>query len=90
MIDLFKKISFLEGISYLSLFLISMPMKYLMGNEILMKPIGYAHGFLFVAYVILAFMIKDDMKWNLKTLGIVLIASLIPFGTFWINKKYFD
>jgi hypothetical protein len=28
------------------------------------------------------------MKWNLKTLGIVMIASILPFGTFYIDKKY--
>jgi integral membrane protein len=43
---------------------------------------------LFIGYVILAFLLKSSYKWNNKTFLIVLIASLIPFGTFYIDKKY--
>jgi integral membrane protein len=47
------------------------------------------HGVLFIAYIILAFLIKSEMKWNIKTLAIVLIASVLPFGTFYIEGRYF-
>jgi len=46
------------------------------------------HGILFVAYIALAFLFKEQFKWNLKEFAIVLIASLIPFGTFYIDRKY--
>ena len=62
MIKAFKTISFLEGVSYLALFFIAMPLKYGMGNEILMQPVGMGHGFLFIAYVIMAILIKGQMK----------------------------
>lgn len=52
------------------------------------KVIGMAHGFLFIAYVVMAIMMKSPMKWNNKTVGIVLLCSIIPFGTFWMDKKY--
>jgi integral membrane protein len=39
-------------------------------------------------YIILAAMLKKEMNWNNKTLGIVLLASILPFGTFYIDKKY--
>ena len=50
--------------------------------------LGMPHGILFMLYVVLAFVIKPEMKWNNKTFGIVLLASIIPFGTFYIDRKY--
>ena len=50
--------------------------------------IGYAHGFLFIAYVILAVLFCIEKKWSLKRFIILFIASLLPFGTFYIDKKY--
>lgn len=53
------------------------------------KVIGMAHGALFLAYVVFAIFLKITHNWSLKKLGIVLICSIIPFGTFWADKKYF-
>lgn len=46
------------------------------------------HGILFMAYIFLAIIIKQKMNWDAKTMIIVLIASVIPFGTFYVDKKY--
>jgi integral membrane protein len=46
------------------------------------------HGFLFLVYIVLAIMVGQELKWKTKTLLIVLVASIIPFGTFYIEKKY--
>lgn len=88
MIQFFRSISFLEGLSLLLLLFIAMPLKYIWGNPEYVRVIGMAHGLLFVAYVILAIMHKFELNWKIKTLGIVLIASIIPFGTFYVDKKY--
>jgi integral membrane protein len=47
-----------------------------------------AHGLLFIAYIIFAIMTKFKLNWKIETLFIVFIASIIPFGTFYIDKKY--
>ncbi|MDO4728244.1 MAG: DUF3817 domain-containing protein [Bacteroidota bacterium] len=90
MLKVFKLVAFLEGISYLALFGNMLFIKH--NNPDLYKtllfPIGMSHGLLFIAYVVLAFLIKDEMKWNGKDFFLVLLASLIPFGTFWMEKKY--
>jgi len=84
----FKIVALLEGISYLALLFVGVPLKYMAGNEVLVKSLGMPHGLLFVGYVIMAFLIKDEMKWDAKTLAIVLVCSILPFGTFWMDKKY--
>jgi len=84
----FRIVSYLEGISYILLIGIGVPMKYFMQDPTLVKAVGMPHGLLFVAYVVLAFYVKDIFKWNTKTFLWVLAASFIPFGTFYIDKKY--
>ena len=88
MLKTFRLTAILEGISYLMLFGIGMPLKYMADIP---KPniyIGYAHGFLFMAYVVLAIVVCYEKSWGLKRFIILFIASLLPFGTFYIDKKY--
>ena len=81
-------ISILEGLSYILLLFIAVPIKYFGENEIFVKTLGMPHGILFIGYIILAIMIKYELEWKSKTFLIVLVASVIPFGTFYIDKKY--
>jgi len=84
----FRVVSILEGISYLLLLFIAVPIKYFANDPTYVKMLGMPHGLLFVAYVVLAFLLKSDLNWNSKTFWTILIASVIPFGTFYIDKKY--
>lgn len=86
--NIFRIISFLEGVSYLLLLLIAVPIKYFQGDASYVKILGMPHGILFMLYIVLAIVLTKQMKWNLKSLGIVLLASILPFGTFYVDKKY--
>ncbi len=88
MLKTFKIIALLEGISYLLLLFVAVPFKYIGGNDILVRSLGMPHGILFISYVIIAFMLKDEMQWNKKTFWTILVASVLPFGTFYIDRKY--
>ncbi len=88
MLKTFRLTALLEGISYLLLFGIGMPLKRLGDIPEPNIYIGYAHGFLFITFVILAAMVCWEKKWGLKHFIIFFIASLLPFGTFYIDKKY--
>lgn len=92
MIKTFKTIAILEGISYLCLFFNMLVIKKLDLTlyKTILYPLGMSHGVLFIGYIILAFLLKNPLKWNNQTFGIVLIASLLPFGTFYIDKKYLN
>lgn len=84
----FRVVSFLEGTSYLLLLFVAVPIKYWMNDPQYVKLLGMPHGLLFVGYIVLAFLLKPEMKWNIKKFGIVLLASIIPFGTLYVDKKY--
>jgi integral membrane protein len=83
-----KIIALLEGISFLVLLLIAMPLKYLANEPWLTKQVGMAHGVLFVLYVILVIEVKLALDWPFKKMLIAMGASIIPFGTFYINDKF--
>lgn len=66
-----------------------MPLKYMMGMP---KPnyfVGMAHGLLFISYVILLALVAFQDKWSLKKTALAFLASFIPFGTFYADKKLF-
>ena len=78
----------MEGVSYLLLFALSMPLKYWAGIREPNIYIGYVHGFLFLAYIVLAVVLWQERKWSLKTLFWILLASLLPFGTFYLDSRF--
>ena len=84
----FRIVAFLEGISYILLMTVGLYSKYQLNNESYVKLLGMPHGLLFVSYLILAFLIKADEQWKGKDFGIILLASILPFGTFYIDWKY--
>ena len=88
MLKIFKIIAPVEGISALLLFFFAMPMKYIFNEPIYVKHVGMAHGILFTIYIIFATILKFSEKWNLKKYIIICLASIPPFGTFYIEKKY--
>ena len=87
--NIFRIIAILEGISYV-LLLIATPIKYLLDNEQYVKALGMPHGVLFILYIVLAFFIQKKMKCDNKKLIIVMLASVVPFGTFYVDYKYLD
>ena len=78
-----------EGISYLLLVGICMPLKYIFDIPEPTHPIGLAHGVLFVTYCLMVLVLTLQLKWSFKTMFLAGIASLLPFGTFVADKRIF-
>ena len=77
----------IEGISYLLLLGIAMPMKYFFGFPMAVKIVGMAHGVLFIAYCLLLALQMKANKWNLLFGIYLFVATLVPFGTFVTDRK---
>ncbi len=88
MLTAFRITSILEGISYLALFAVTMPLKYLADIGQPNKWVGYAHGLLFIAYIGIAVVFWFQKKWTLKRGILLLIASLLPFATFYVDARF--
>lgn len=82
-------VAFLEGISFLLLLGIAMPLKYMAGIPEGVRIIGMAHGVLFVLYVLLLVQVGIEKNWSWTKGFLAFIASLIPFGTFYADAKWF-
>ena len=83
-----RLVGFLEGLSLLILVFVAVPLKYIWNNPELVKTIGPIHGALFLLFVFIALHVGVDRKWSFKeTTWKVLLACVIPFGTFYIDSK---
>lgn len=85
-ITLFKWIAASEGVSYLLLLGIAMPLKYMFDKPWLTQQVGMLHGVLFVAYILAVLMWRKDLGFGFKETIIALLLSLIPFGTFYAYR----
>lgn len=88
-LGLLRIIGFLEGISYLVLLLIAMPLKYIWDKPEFIYSTGLAHGLLFTLYVFFVLLVTFQLKWSLNKCFWALLASLVPFGTFIADKRLF-
>ena len=78
----FRAIAFLEGISFLVLLLIAMPLKYAGDNPKPVLYVGWAHGVLYILYAIAGFQAMIARKWPVREAVRGFLASIIPAGTF--------
>lgn len=76
-----------EGISFVTLLFIAMPAKYIAGNPGLVWYIGWVHGLLFLLYILALITVKINLEWKFKRTVVAFFASLIPFGTFIMDKS---
>lgn len=83
----FRTVAICEGISFLVLVFIAMPLKYLADKPQAVNIVGWIHGVLFVLYMITGLLVMISMKWGLKKTALAVFASLIPFGPFILDKK---
>ena len=84
-----RLVAFLEGVSFLVLLLVAMPLKYLAGQPQVIRPVGMAHGLLFVLSVLLLVQQGIERRWSLGKMVMGFGASLVPLGTFWADRKLF-
>jgi len=82
-----RLISLLEGLSLLVLIGIAVPAKHWYGNPALVKAIGPVHGVLFLLFIVNTLSVGVEYGWKFRTTTWkVLLACLIPFGTFYIDR----
>lgn len=83
-----RLIGLLEGISLLVLVGVAVPAKHIYGNPSLVKAIGPIHGILFLLFIFNTLSVGIEQQWKVKnTTWKVLLACLVPFGTFYIDRK---
>lgn len=83
----FKWISLIEGLSFLVLLFIAMPMKYVLDIPMAVTYVGWAHGILFIVYIYTVFPTASKLKWEFGRTFFALVASVLPFGPFIFDRN---
>ena len=86
-IEQFRLIAFIEGVSFLVLLFIAMPLKYMAGIPLAVRIVGMLHGVLFVGFIMTLIGAASEREWPLKRSALAFISSLLPFGTFVFDKS---
>ncbi len=82
-----RALGMVEAVSFLLLLSIAMPLKYFAGLPLAVKIVGWLHGLLFLAFCMVLLQTQQTQKWPLRWTAVVLIASLLPFGPFIIDRR---
>jgi len=83
----FRWVSISEGVSFLVLLFIAMPMKYTMDIPEAVKYVGWAHGILFMLYIYIIFPTSKRLNWSYGKTFVGLIVSVLPFGPFLFDRR---
>jgi integral membrane protein len=83
----FRIIALLEGISFLLLLGVAMPLKYVYGMPVAVKIAGMTHGVFFLLFIFFLMQVKSERNWSGQKALIAFVASLLPFGTFVLDAK---
>lgn len=83
----FRLVAVMEGISFLVLLFIAMPLKYFADMPKAVTVVGWLHGVLFVWYVYALAIVHFTLNWSLFKSALAFLASLVPFGTFVLDKQ---
>ncbi|MBC7474795.1 MAG: DUF3817 domain-containing protein [Candidatus Sericytochromatia bacterium] len=76
-----------EGVSFIVLLGIAMPLKYIFDLPQAVRVVGMMHGALFILYLITLIESKIEFGWDYKRFSSLMLAALIPFGTFYTDNK---
>ena len=84
----FRNIAFAEGVSFLVLLFIAMPMKYAASLPLAVTIVGALHGLLFIAFLIMIWEVKNEFKKSWRWAAKAFLASILPFGTIVMDKEW--
>jgi integral membrane protein len=82
-----KLSGYAEGISFLVLLLIAMPLKYWFGMPMAVRMVGSVHGALFIVYAVMVLSCARAHKWPGSLVGLGLLAAFLPLGPFWFDRR---
>jgi len=82
-----RAVGLAEGISFLVLLGIAMPLKYFAGMPGAVRVVGLAHGVLFILFVLAVFEAIGSLRWSWRQVALALLASLLPFGTLLLDRR---
>lgn len=82
-----RAVALVEGVSFLVLLGVAMPLKYLADMPLAVKVVGWAHGVLFIAFCAALMRAARSGGWPVARSALVFVAALLPFGPFLVDRR---
>ena len=82
-----RAVGMLEGISFLVLLGIAMPLKYMAGMPMAVRVVGMLHGVLFLLYLAAVAHVMYARRWSLDRAMVAVVAAVVPFGPFLLDRR---
>ena len=86
-IPMLRRLALVEGVSFLLLLFVAMPLKYVAGRPGAVTVVGWAHGVLFAALCAALLYTVVAARWPLRRAALVFVAALLPFGPFVVDGR---
>ena len=86
-LQFFRKVAFLEGLSFIVLLGVCMPLKYFADTPEPVRIVGSLHGGLFVLYIVVLILVWRERSWKFSRAAIAALMSFIPFGTIVFDRS---
>ena len=86
-IPLLRTIALVEGVSFLILLFVAMPLKYAAGMPMAVKVAGWIHGVLFMAFFAVLLWTMVAARWPIGRGALIFVAALLPFGPFVVDRR---
>jgi integral membrane protein len=83
----YRAMAWIVGIMLILLVLVAMPLKYFAGDPLMVAVIGPIHGFLYMVYLVASFDLFRRADWPLKRLALMILAGLVPFLSFIVERQ---
>ena len=87
MLRLFRVVSLVEGLSYVVLLAVAMPLKYVAGHPEAVTHAGRIHGGLFILFVIALLLAAREQRWPRSASTTAFLAGIVPLGAFWLEHR---
>lgn len=82
-----RLVALLEGVSFVLLLFVAMPLKYYAGLPLAVRIVGLVHGILFILFVIALLRVSSSQRWPLSRAAMAFLSSLLPFGTLVFDRS---
>lgn len=82
-----RAVALMEGVSFVLLLFVAMPLKYLAGLPLAVRIVGSAHGLLFLLFMVALFRAATERRWPLQRSVLAFVSSIVPFATFAFDRS---
>ena len=83
----YRVAAWVTGIGLVILVFVAMPLKYFLGQPLLVAIVGMAHGFLYMAYIVITLLLAERCRWRPVDALVILVAGTIPLASFFAERR---